>query len=393
MHSAAMSSSRDCFPGPNRPLADLGRLSKVALLLASITLQACNIGKPQPDAPAPQAPSTLQTHTPSQDVAPSAKNSVTAETDTTSISAEDVSELKNHKHEPIHTLPSTQNSTSSPATTDAPLAAQAPTSSSKQAIKANTDSEDTKPLSNEPNQKPKIAIVIDDLGYQLAPALALAKMPYPLTLAVIPGSPYAHKAANIIDQHRQELILHVPMQTLNTEKWEDGLNVNMDEEAFNQKLEGMLMDFPAIKGINNHGGSLLTADQERMDWVMQILAEHQLFFLDSRTTSDSVAILSTENYGVAHSSRDVFLDNERDPKSIAREFKRLREIALKHGHAIAIGHPYPSTLAQLNTQLPLLLEEGFQISFCSDLLTHPKMQKVARKTPPPSQSVKKISKK
>lgn len=218
---------------------------------------------------------------------------------------------------------------------------------------------------------PQIAIVIDDLGYALEPGRALTELPYPITLAVIPGTPHSKQIAEMTSDSGHELILHVPMQPKGVEKWEDGLDTKQNKDVFLAKLENMLDAYPRIKGINNHGGSLLTADEERMNWVMSVLQERHLFFLDSRTTSESKAIAAAQSHQLLHLSRDVFLDNELSDEGLNLAFSKLRHIARKHGRAVAIGHPHPITINYLYSELPKLVEEGFQLTYSSELLESP----------------------
>lgn len=227
------------------------------------------------------------------------------------------------------------------------------------------------------NPMPRIAIVIDDLGYQLESSQWLAELPYPITMAIIPHSPHAKEAVQNAQKHQQELILHVPMEIVGPAKWEDGLTTAMNRATFQSTFTRMLDEYPSILGINNHGGSLLTTDFKRMQWLMDTLSKRELFFLDSRTTSQSQAILAAKDLGVDHASRDVFLDNDRSKDALAKQFQRLRQIAKEHGQAIAIGHPHPETLTALSKQLPALIEEGFELLFCSQLLTQTKVSEEA----------------
>lgn len=218
------------------------------------------------------------------------------------------------------------------------------------------------------NGAAKIAIIIDDLGYKKNPGELIAALPYPITMAIIPGSPYAHDVAKFANDYNKELILHVPMETVHARAWEKGLTTDMTLVDLNASFIGMLEQYPSISGINNHGGSKFTADLEHMNWVMNILSQRNLYFLDSRTTSKSVGVYAASRAGVMHTSRDVFLDNVKSSEAISAEFTRLRRIARKTGQAVAIGHPHPETLKQLALQLPLLEKEGFKLTFCSQLL-------------------------
>jgi len=225
--------------------------------------------------------------------------------------------------------------------------------------------------------KPKIAIVIDDLGYNLDAARWLAHQPFPITLAVIPNAPYAQRISQMSETQQQELILHVPMEPEAAQNWEDGLTTTMEKDALQSRLSEMLSAFPAAVGINNHGGSRFTKDQQRMQWVMAPLKEEKLFFLDSRTTSESQAEAAAEQSKADIAVRDIFLDHEIDTEQIVQQFQKLRRIAKSKGQAIAIGHPHPETLEILAQEMPKLIEEGFHLTFCSQLIE--KQEKMASK--------------
>ncbi|WP_370980168.1 divergent polysaccharide deacetylase family protein [Agaribacterium sp. ZY112] len=217
--------------------------------------------------------------------------------------------------------------------------------------------------------KPRIAIVIDDLGYNYRNAETIAELPYALTLAVIPETPYAKQVAALAEKQQQELILHIPMEPLNRPKWEDGLSTHMQRAEFDSELKNLLDSEPRIVGVNNHGGSKLTADRTRMEWLMEELATRDLYFLDSRTNAQSQGIYAAQAHYIAHNQRDVFLDNQQEEQAISEQFQLLRSIAKRHGQAVAIGHPHDATLAVLQQELPALEAEGFELVFCSELLT------------------------
>ena len=219
---------------------------------------------------------------------------------------------------------------------------------------------------------PKIAFVIDDLGYSLDSGQALLELAHPLTFAVIPDTPYAKDIVKLAKQAGQQVILHVPMEPEGKKNWEEGLSVDQNQEELMLKLKAMLDEYPEVSGINNHGGSLFTSDQQRMGWVMEELAKRELYFLDSRTTNQSQAIKAAKSNNVPSTSRDVFLDNVRTKESIEAAFEKIRSLARKTGEVIAIGHPHQITIEHLERELPLLIEEGFQLTFCSELTNPPK---------------------
>jgi len=219
--------------------------------------------------------------------------------------------------------------------------------------------------------KPKIAIIIDDLGYQIESVRTLTQLSQPITFAVIPFTPFAERAIETAQSAHREVILHVPMETMHKEQWESGLNSEMDQEELTGYMQSMLERYPQAVGVNNHGGSKLTADALRMQWVMESLANRDLYFLDSRTTSDSFAEQAAQAANLAYATRDVFLDNVKTAEAIDEQIRRLKRIAQKRGYAIAIGHPYPETIEALKLHLPLLEQEGFELTFCSELVKMP----------------------
>lgn len=208
---------------------------------------------------------------------------------------------------------------------------------------------------------PRIAIIIDDIGYRFDEGRELIELPYPLTFAFIPFSPYGARLADLAKQLNKPVMLHAPMATLNESKWEASLNPTMARTELIASLDAMLADIPHVTGVNNHGGSLFTQSRESMQWLSEALAERELFFVDSRTTAQSVAKEEAQRVNIPFNERDVFLDNERDLPAIDSQLDKLVAIALKHGEAVAIGHPYPETLQALKARLPLLAAQGVEV--------------------------------
>jgi hypothetical protein len=145
----------------------------------------------------------------------------------------------------------------------------------------------------------------------------------------------------------------------------------MSRETFDAVLNGAIASVPHATGLNNHTGSELTALDEPMRWLMANLAPRGLFFIDSRTTADSVAGLHADEAGIPNASRQVFLDNEINREAIDREYRQLLHVARKQGQAIAIGHPHPETLAYLQEVITYLPQQGFELVYASELLHTP----------------------
>ena len=219
---------------------------------------------------------------------------------------------------------------------------------------------------------PRIAIIIDDLGYSRQHGQAIVDLPAPVTCAVIPFSPHARRLAERASLAGKEVLVHMPMaaqrhQTLD----QGGLQDGMDEPQLLNAVRQALSQIPQARGLNNHMGSALTEQQQPMGWLMAELKAHQLFFVDSRTSSHSVEQQVARQVGLSHAERDVFLDNERNLVSINEQFNRLIRLARQRGQAIAIGHPYPETVHYLQQVLPLMQDAGIEVVPVSTLLSTP----------------------
>jgi len=228
--------------------------------------------------------------------------------------------------------------------------------------------------------KPVVAIIIDDLGYRMQPALDLLTLQTPITFSIIPFTPYGKKMAELAHSQNREIMVHAPMETLEPRPWEPSLNEAMNHQGMLEMSQSMLSAVPYARGLNNHGGSLLTQRQEHMDWLMQILSSEQLYFVDSMTTADSVAGSRAQRAGVMHYQRDVFLDNERDVEAIGKQLAKAETIAQERGYALVIGHPYPETLEVLRTQLPALSERVTFVNVSELLQLHDANLRFAQQT-------------
>lgn len=216
----------------------------------------------------------------------------------------------------------------------------------------------------------KLAIIIDDLGNSLRSGLDAIALPGPVSFAVMPHRKHSQTLAERAGRLGKDVLLHAPMSTQNGRKLGAGaLRQELGEKAFKDKLRFALHSIPYIKGMNNHMGSLLTTQQKPMTWVMQVLEQEQLFFVDSRTHAQSVAFISAQQHGLKSAQRDVFLDNEIDLEHIHQQFKKALAIAQQYGSAIIIGHPYDESIYYLKHVLPQLKQSQVKLYSISDLLT------------------------
>ena len=216
----------------------------------------------------------------------------------------------------------------------------------------------------------RVAIIIDDLGNSLELGRQAVELPGELTYSILPQLPYSADIAVHANDQGKEVMLHLPMQagdgrTLGP----GGLYKTMSREDFTRELRVNLETVPHVVGVNNHMGSMLTQYAEPMRWLMQDLrCLGDLYFVDSRTDVRTVARELARESGIANAQRDVFLDNDPDPEAVRAQLQRLIDKAKRRGSAIAIGHPYPQTLAVLAEQLPQLAEQGIELVPVSDLV-------------------------
>lgn len=195
-----------------------------------------------------------------------------------------------------------------------------------------------------------LAVVIDDLGRDLAAARRLAALPTPVAFSVLPGEQHTAQIAALAHDRGLPLMLHLPMEPAGYPGVNPGpgaLLAAMDQDALRRTLAEDLAQTPGAVGVNNHMGSLLTQMPGAMRLVLAELKARGLFFLDSLTTPRSQARTLARELGLPYVRRAVFLDNVRDKRAILRQLALAERLAAITGQAVAIGHPYPETIAAL----------------------------------------------
>jgi polysaccharide deacetylase 2 family uncharacterized protein YibQ len=216
--------------------------------------------------------------------------------------------------------------------------------------------------------RPRLAIVIDDLGNDRGQADSLFRLAYPLTISVLPHEADSGEIAEEAHRRGYQVMLHLPMAS-NAGSLDEAIELHpgMAPAAVERTFAAMLDTVPYAAGVNNHEGSLGTADQKLMDELMPLLHERNLFFIDSRTTAATVAETAAHVAGVATARRNVFLDDEQSVPAIRKQFELAIRDARGKGSALAIGHPHPETLQALNEMLPEAERQGVRLVFASDL--------------------------
>jgi hypothetical protein len=216
--------------------------------------------------------------------------------------------------------------------------------------------------------RPLLAIVIDDLGNDRVQADSLFRLAYPLTISVLPHEANSDEIAEEAHRRGYQVMLHLPMASNAGDKDEAiELHPGMASPDVEKTFAAMLDTVPYAAGVNNHEGSLGTADQQLMDELMPLLRERNLFFIDSRTTAATVAETAARSAGVATTRRNIFLDDQQSVPAIRKQFALAIHDARQKGSALAIGHPHPETFEVLNEMLPEAERQGVHLVFASKL--------------------------
>lgn len=201
----------------------------------------------------------------------------------------------------------------------------------------------------------QIALIIDDVGYDMKALQRLLALPFTITVSILPDAPYAKQAAQMAHQHGVTVMLHMPMETTNAKyqnRMEDFyLHSAMSKPIFTQVFEEALAKVPYVVGINNHMGSALTADKKSMQWLMELSKKNGLFFIDSRTSSSSVGREVAKTSFIAWNERDIFLDHSIEAEALSHAWQSALKCAAKSDHCIMLAHPHQETLAFLENHI------------------------------------------
>lgn len=217
----------------------------------------------------------------------------------------------------------------------------------------------------------KICLVLDDAGFGEDRVLRFFKMGVPVSVAVLPGGEYSRRLARRAINKGFTVLLHMPMES--ESGVEDGtnefmLNVGMSESEVRLKLDKAIRWVPGASGVSNHMGSRFTRDPGGMRYLVKELKEKGLFFLDSKTTSQSVAPFVCRVSGVNLLVRDVFIDNEKDADSIRSQFEVLKSKASEKGFAVGILHPGQLVIPAVEELVKESLLEGYRFVTLAEVL-------------------------
>lgn len=216
------------------------------------------------------------------------------------------------------------------------------------------------------NQGRQIAVIIDDIGFDLGIVRELAAIRAPIAFAVLPHTPHGAEAAEILHKAGKEILLHLPMEPHSYPDSLPGagaLMVDMDEKSILNRLRENLASVPYVSGVNNHMGSRFMEDGFRLGVVMKELGRQGLYFVDSRTTPESRGREAAYGSGVRFAERNIFIDHL---PGYAAAVKSLTDRPFREGEKgkplLMIGHPHPDTVRAVRDTLPRLNEEGVRLT-------------------------------
>ena len=210
---------------------------------------------------------------------------------------------------------------------------------------------------------PRIALIIDDIGFSVNRAKRFLDFDVPITFSILPRLPRSHHLASMICYEGQEIMLHQPMEPYNSslDPGPGALYVGDRTKRIVNIMQENFSAVPVAVGVNNHMGSRFTARQKEMNEVLSIIKDRGLFFVDSVTSSRSTAYKTAKSLHMPAGYRNIFLDNRVEEPAILRQLQKLKKHALKSGRAIGIGHPFPETARAIRQFINGL--EGSGISF------------------------------
>ena len=217
----------------------------------------------------------------------------------------------------------------------------------------------------------KVAIVIDDFGYDGRLARRFLQIDAPLSYSVLPNGTFSKSIAQRVRRAGCELLLHLPMEPKGYPEVDPGIGALLTEMTDMELVAALrknLDSLPQVKGVNNHMGSEFCENAKKLRLVMRELKNRGLFFVDSRTTSRTQAYRVAQEEEVLSAERNVFLDNIQSTQAVRRQLKKLIQLAKLKGQAIGIAHPHEVTLKVLKEDIPKLSSKGVELVPVSQLV-------------------------
>ena len=210
------------------------------------------------------------------------------------------------------------------------------------------------------NGLPRVAIILDDIGYDLELVTQFLSLDLPITLSMLPQSPFKNSILAKAREHNIEIMLHQPMEPFEYPRANPGpgaLLSSMSPDEMLQQFIQNLDEMPFVSGVNNHMGSKMTANAAQMRQLFTVMKQRDLYFIDSRTTEKTICRRSANLLQLPFGERDIFIDHFQDNDFIEKQLFELVRIAETHGVAIGIAHPYRRTYKILRNMMDAMQEK------------------------------------
>lgn len=217
---------------------------------------------------------------------------------------------------------------------------------------------------------PKVAIVMDDFGYNMKDLDTLFATKLPVTFSVLPNLAFSRRVAELARSKGYEVILHLPLEAndKSAPAEVDTIKTDMDKNKITSMLDQEMSSVPGLRGVSNHQGSKATEDKVTMSIVIGDLKKKNLYYFDSLVTDRSVCRDLARSAGVPYAKRDMFLDNTASQDYIEKQMLSLRRFAFRKGSAIAVCHDRKNTITVLNRMMPELSKDGIEFVSLSDMV-------------------------
>jgi len=218
--------------------------------------------------------------------------------------------------------------------------------------------------------RPQIALIIDDIGGSRSRARHFLKLKEPITYSILPRLSHSQDLACEIHDHGHEIMLHQPMEPYNSrlDPGPGALYVGDGADRIAGVMEENIAHAPFATGVNNHMGSRFTSSEREMKEALKAVEKSGLFFVDSLTSSRSVAYKTARRFHMAAAARNIFLDNDHNEALILSQLFKLRRHALRYGSAIGIGHPFPQTARAIGRFSRALEDSSVSLVYVSALI-------------------------
>jgi hypothetical protein len=224
---------------------------------------------------------------------------------------------------------------------------------------------------NHTDSQPRIALIIDDIGFSLSHARQFLSLGVPITFAILPRLVYSYDLALEIHDNGHEILLHQPMEPYNIDSFDPGpgaLYVGDEPDRIERIIEENIAGVPYAVGVNNHMGSRFTEAYQEIRQVLENVKKRDLFFVDSFTSSHSMGYRTAKKLHMPATGRNIFLDNLHDESAIYVQLDKLKRHSKKYGHAVGIGHPFPETVHTVGRFVEYIKDSDISLVHVSDVL-------------------------